>query len=94
MISKPETWTDIAFLQVVSDMCGVAIHVTGVSDLSEIIPDMLLILPCDKKPPKALLRVGYWLDRHLVAIVDLVQEKGAAPADLPDGRPPPPPGPA
>ena len=87
MISKPETWTDIAFLQIVSDMCEVAIHVTGVSDLSEILPDMLLILPCDKKPPKALLRVGYWLDRHLVAIVDLSPEKGAAPADLPDGGP-------
>ena len=94
MISKPETWTDIAFLQIVSDVCGVAIHVTGVSDLSEVIRDMLLILPCDRKPPKALLRVGYWLDRHLVAIVDLEKEKGAAPADLPDGRPPPPPGPA
>ena len=94
MISKPETWTDIAFLQIVSDVCGVAIHVTGVSDLSEVIPNMLLILPCDRRPPKALLRVGYWLDRHLVAIVDLQKEKGAAPADLPDGRPPPPPGPA
>ena len=33
MISKPETWTDIAFLQIVADMCQVAIHVTGVSDL-------------------------------------------------------------
>ena len=87
MISKPETWTDVAFLQIVSDMCEVAIHVTGVSDLSEILPDMLLILPCDKKPPKALFRVGYWLDRHLVAIVDLSPEKGAAPADLPDGGP-------
>ena len=87
MISKPETWTDIAFLQIVADMCQVAIHVTGVSDLSEILPDMLLLLPCDQKPPKALLRVGYWLDRHLVAIVDLVDEKGAAPADLPDGGP-------
>ena len=65
MISKPETWTDIAFLQIVSDMCQVAIHVTGVSDLSKIVPDMLLLLPCDKKPLKALLRVGYWLDRHL-----------------------------
>ena len=94
MISKPETWTDIAFLQIVADMCQVAIHVTGVSDLSDIIPDMLLLLPCDKKPPKALLRVGYWLDRHLVVIVDLAKEKGAAPAYLPDGRPPPPPGPA
>ena len=30
LISKPETWTDIAFLQIVSDMCQVAIHVTGV----------------------------------------------------------------
>ena len=87
LISKPETWTDIAFLQIVSDMCQVAIHVTGVSDLSEIVPDMLLLLPCDQKPPKALLRVGYWLDRHLVAIVDLAKEKGAAPADLPDGGP-------
>ena len=87
MISKPETWTDIAFLQIVADMCQVAIHVTGVSDLSEIVPDMLLLLPCDQKPPKALLRVGYWLDRHLVAIVDLVNEKGAAPADLHDGGP-------
>ena len=87
MISKPETWTDIAFLQIVADMCQVAIHVTGVSDLSEIVPDMLLLLPCDEKAPKALLRVGYWLDRHLVAIVDLVNEKGAAPADLPDGGP-------
>ena len=94
MISKPETWTDIAFLQIVTDMCHVAIYVTSVSDLSDIIPDMVLLLPCDKKPPKALLRVGYWPDRHLVAIVDLAKEKGAAPADLPDGRPPPPPGPA
>lgn len=91
MISRPETWTDIAFLQIVSDLCQVAIHVTGVSDLSEIVPDMLLILPCNQQPPKALLRVGYWLDRHLVAIVDVAQEKGAAPADLPDGSPPPPP---
>lgn len=87
MISKPETWTDIAFLQIVSDMCQVAIHVTGVSDLSEIVPNMLLLLPCNQKPPKALLRVGYWLDRHLVAIVDITEEKGAAPADLPDGGP-------
>ena len=91
MISRPETWTDIAFLQIVSDLCQVANHVTGVSDLSEIVPDMLLILPCNQQPPKALLRVGYWLDRHLVAIGDVAQEKGAAPADLPDGSPPPPP---
>jgi hypothetical protein len=87
LISKPETWTDIAFLQIVSDMCQVAIHVPGVADLSEVVPDLLLLLPCDEKPPKALLRVGYWLDRHLVAIVDLAKEEGAAPADLPDGGP-------
>jgi len=66
-IAKPASWTDLAFLQVAADCYRVAIYIHTVDDLSTV-GDLGVILPCDSVPV-ALLEVGMWIGRHLVAVV-------------------------
>ena len=85
-IAKPASWTDLAFLQVAADCYRVAIYIHTVDDLSTV-GDLGVILPCDSAPV-ALLEVGMWIGRHLVAVVtsDLA---ASAVAQQPTSHPPP-----
>ena len=77
LMLRPEAWTDVGFIQAVADLYGVAALMHGVNDLSEV-ADMGLITPCNGVPACAVLELGCWHARHLVAIVDV----------QPDSRPP------
>ena len=68
IIGLRESWTDLAFIQVVADIAQVAIRMTAVDDLSKVW-EAGVVLPCNKDVPKALIHVGMWWGRHLVAIV-------------------------
>lgn len=93
LIRLPDTWTDVAFTQAVADLCGVAIHMIGCNDLSEVW-DMGTITPCTPHPPmKALLEIGVWVGRHIVAILQSEESESAADFAPPPPRPPGAPGP-
>eukprot|EP00900_Chrysochromulina_parva_P014463 jgi/Chrpa1/23017/Chrysochromulina_OHIO_Genome00024650-RA len=81
-IAKPASWTDLAFLQVAADCYNVAIYIHTVNDLSDV-GSLGAILPCaSTSPPVALLEVGMWVGRHLVAVVTSDLTAGAYPAPL------------
>ena len=67
LIAQPETWTDLAWLHSVADMCKVTIDVTVVNDLSAIW-HLGALTPCNDERARRVLEVGMWWNRHLVAI--------------------------
>ena len=67
-IAQPASWTDLAFLQVAADRYQVAISIHTVDDLSTV-GHLGVILPCQHRRPLALIEVGMWMGRHLVAVV-------------------------
>ena len=84
-IAKPTSWTDLAFLQVAADCYNVAIYIHTVDDLSNV-GNLGAILPCaSTSPPVALLEVGMWVGRHLVAVVTSDLSANACPAPLSGG---------
>ena len=86
-IAKPASWTDLAFLQVAADCYGVAIYIHTVDDLSTL-GNLGVILPCSQTVPTALLEVGMWIGRHLVAVVTADGTSGrAAPGHVGGARP-------
>ncbi len=86
-IAKPASWTDLAFLQVAADCYGVAIYIHTVDDLSTL-GNLGVILPCSQTVPTALLEVGMWIGRHLVAVVTADGTSGrAAPGQVGGARP-------
>ena len=86
LILQPATWTDVAFVQLVSDFFKVSFHHIGVDDLSSVF-DMGTISPCDGVASVALCEIGVWYNRHFVAILDVSPSaQGAKP-----GAPAPPP---
>ena len=88
-IAKPASWTDLAFLQVAADCYHVAIYIHTVDDLSTV-GNLGVILPCTSAaPPVALLEVGMWVGRHLVAVVtsELVASAVAQPVSSPPSPP-------
>ena len=58
----PASWTDLAFL------VQVAISIHTVDDLSTV-GHLGVILPCQRRRPLALIEVGMWMGRHLVAVL-------------------------
>jgi len=81
-IARPASWTDLAFLQVAADCYNVAIYIHTVNDLSDV-GILGAILPCaSTSPPVALLEVGMWVGRHLVAVVTSDLTASAYPAPL------------
>ena len=56
-ILRPDTWTDLAFTQLVADLYKVAVKVTGVNDLSDIIA-LGIVGPCDGAPHTALIETA------------------------------------
>ena len=81
-IAKPASWTDLAFLQVAADCYNVAIYIHTVNDLSDV-GNLGAILPCaSTSPPVALLEVGMWVGRHLVAVVTSDLTASAYPTPL------------
>ena len=69
LIVLPETWTDVAFTQLTSDLFQVSFHLIGVDDLSSVF-DMGTISPCNGVASVALCEIGVWYNRHFVAILD------------------------
>ena len=86
-ILHPETWTDLAFTQIVADLFSVAVSVTGVNDLSEIFA-LGIVGPCDGTTPVALIETGVWIARHMVAIVAVSPSAAAEPAATGSQDPP------
>ncbi|KAL3928373.1 MAG: hypothetical protein SGPRY_002413 [Prymnesium sp.] len=80
-IRQPDTWVDIAFIQLAADAFGVAIHVIAVNDLSAV-ASLGVLVPADGVPPTALIEVGSWTGRHLVAIADALASAAALPMHL------------
>ena len=79
LILQPETWTDVAFVQLAADLFRVSFHHIGVDDLSSVF-DMGTITPCDGAASVALCEIGVWYNRHFVAILDvLMAAQGAKP---------------
>ena len=79
LILQPETWTDVAFVQLAADLFRVSFHHIGVDDLSTVF-DMGTITPCDGAASVALCEIGVWYNRHFVAILDvLMAAQGAKP---------------
>ena len=76
-IAQPASWTDLAFLQVAADCFQVALLIHTVNDLSTV-GSLGAILPCHHGAPVALLEVGMWMGRHLVAIVTADGTSGGA----------------
>ena len=76
-IAQPASWTDLAFLQVAADCFQVALLIHTVNDLSTV-GSLGAILPCHHSAPVALLEVGMWMGRHLVAIVTADGTSGGA----------------
>ena len=88
-IAQPASWTDLAFMQVAADCYKAAIVIHTVDDLSHV-GSLGVILPCHGTTPDALLEVGMWIGRHLVAVVTADGSSGRAaqpptpPSALPD----------
>lgn len=69
LIVHPDTWTDVAFTQLTSDLFKVSFHMIGVDDLSTVF-DMGTMSPCNGIASVALCEIGVWYNRHFVAILD------------------------
>lgn len=80
-IRQPDTWVDVAFIQLAADAFQVAIHVISVNDLS-VVSSLGVLVPANGVNPIALLEVGSWTGRHLVAIADALAAAAALPVQL------------
>ncbi|KAL3905120.1 MAG: hypothetical protein SGPRY_011025 [Prymnesium sp.] len=67
IIQQPEAWTDMAFMLGCVDVFTIKCVITGVDDLGSVKP-MLTLETQPGTPPKALIEIGCWLNRHFVAI--------------------------
>ena len=79
IIALPESWTDFAFLVASADESAVALQLVGVTDLSKVVDNFALALPCEGKQPRAVMRLGAWINRHLTMIAEAMP---AAAADV------------
>ena len=86
-IARPASWTDFAFLQVAADFYRVAISIHTVDDRSSV-GYLGVVLPCAGTEPVALIEVGMWIGRHLVAVVRAAGAAAAGVGDSPQPRPP------
>ena len=58
---------------------AVALQLVGVTDLSKVVDNFALALPCEGKQPRAVMRLGAWINRHLTMIAEAMP---AAAADV------------
>ncbi|KAL3926769.1 MAG: hypothetical protein SGPRY_003147, partial [Prymnesium sp.] len=81
IILSPTAWTDLAFVQVVSDFYSVCVAITGVDDVDRVLFPMFVIEPTNEEEPDAWLEVGNWVGRHFVGLIHVTDRAEAEPSE-------------